>query len=467
MAEADTTTITDSSDILDNYAQNKEAIVGTMTEQAGMATDDTGAPVAPSLPTGTEFEPVKQEVQEDELLDPKTVELDDVTTTAATASTKDLEIPVPTKTAANTYSAYTIPDTPEAKAAEGKLSAESIVGDIQGVVSKEAVAEAAQGTVSEKATVQYQIGELFKSFEEGKPAPAWAAPAVRQVGALMAKRGLGSSSMAAAATMQAIMESGIPIAQADAQTYATMDLANLNNRQAAALQNAATYAAMDRANLDARMKAAITNAQSFLSMDMANLNNEQRANEITHQSEVQAMLSDQAAVNAAAQFNAKSQNEVDQFFAKLETEIENSNANRLAAQEQFNVDQLNAMAQFNTSVNDSRERFETTMKAQIDASNTQWRRELNTANTALENEANRINAQNLLNLTVTAQNNLWQRYRDESAWIFQMSENAKQREHQIAMLNLQFAEDQSRYDQALEDQTARDLGKAAYNIIFG
>jgi len=48
-----------------------------------------------------------------------------------------------------------------------------------------------------------------------------------------------------------------------------------------------------------------------------------------------------------------------------------------------------------------------------------------------------------------------------------MSENAKQREHQIAMLNLQFAEDQSRYDQALEDQTARDLGKAAYNILFG
>lgn len=458
--------ITSESDILEGYKANKEAIADTMETQAGMATDSSGAPVAPSLPTGTTYTPVKQTVQSDELLDPKTVELADVTTTAAQASTKNLEVSVPTKTAANTYSAYTIPGTPEAEAAKGRLSSESLVGDIQGVVSKQSIAEAAQGTVSEKSTTQYQIGELFKSFEEGKPAPAWAAPAIRQVGALMAKRGLGSSSMAAAATVQAMMEAGIPIAQSDAQTYATMDLANLNNRQAAALQNAATYAAMDRANLDARMTAAVTNAQSFLSMDMANLNNEQRANELTHQSEIQAMLSDQAAINAAAQFNAKSKNEVDQFFAKLETEIENSNANRLAAQEQFNVDQTNAMRQFNTSMNDSRERFEVGMKAQIDASNAQWRRDLNTANTALQNEANRINAQNLLNLTVTSQNNLWQRYRDESAWIFQMSENAKQRTHQIAMLNLQFAEDQSRYDQAIEDQTARDLGKAAYNILF-
>jgi hypothetical protein len=460
MAEEDTTNNTEVTDILDDYAANKQQIVDTMENQAGVGTG------TPTLPEGTKFTEVKQEVKDEELLDPASVELEDVTTTGATASMENLEITPPTKTAANTYSAYTIPDTPEAEAAKGRLSTESLVGDIQGTVSKEAVAEAQQGEVSQKSTVKYQIGELFKSFEEGKPAPAWAAPAVRQVGALMAKRGLGSSSMAAAATMQAIMESGIPIAQADAQTYATMDLANLNNRQAAALQNAATYAAMDRANLDARMKAAITNAQAFLSMDLANLNNEQKAIELNHQAEVQAMVSDQAAINAAAQFNAKSQNEVDQFFATLETEIENANANRLAAQEQFNVDQTNAMTQFNASMRDSRERFEVEMKAQIDASNTQWRREINTANTALENEANRINAQNLLNLSVTAQNNLWQRYRDESAWIFQMSENSEQRRHQIALLNLQFAEDQARYDQALEDQTSRDLGKAVYNILF-
>jgi hypothetical protein len=450
-----------------DVSEDNKEIISSMEERAGMAEDSAGNPVAPTLPTGTKFVPVEKQVETEELLDPKTVELSDVTTTASTASLKDLEISVPTKTAAATYSAYTLPDTPEAKAVEGKLSKEAIVGDIQGTVSKEAVAEAAQGTVSEKSTVQYQIGELFKSFEEGKPAPAWASPAIRNVGAMMAQRGLGSSSMAAAAVTQAIMEAGIPIAQADAQTHATMDLANLNNRQAAALQNAATYAAMDRSNLDARLRAAITNAQSFLQMDVQNLSNEQRTVELNHQAELQTMLSDQAAQNAARQFNAKSQAEVDMFFAEVEMQVANSNANRLAAQEQFNVNQVNAMAQFNASMNDQRERFETQMTAQIEASNAAWRREINTANTALQNEANRLNAQNLLNMSNTAQQNLWQRYRDESAWIFQMSENAKQREHQIAMLNLEFAEDQSRYDQALEDKTAADLGAAAYELLFG
>ena len=453
--------VTSASDILSGYEANKSQIESTMEQQAGVGTEPA------ALPQGTEVTPVYQQVQATELLDPSTVELDDVTTTAATAGMTGLEISTPDKTAANTYSAYTSPGTPEAIAAQGSLSTQSLVGDIQGTVSKQSVAEAAQGEVSKEATVQYQIGELFKSFEEGKPAPAWAAPAVRKVGAMMAQRGLGSSSMAAAAITQAMMESGIPIAAADAKTYSDMDLANLNNRQATALQNALTYAAMDRANLDARMTAAVTNAQSFLQMDMANLNNKQKTVELNYQGELQTMFNDQAAVNAARAFNAKSQNEVDQFYSELEVQVSNSNANRVAAQEQFNVNQVNAMSQFNASMNDARERFETQMKAQIDASNAQWRRDVNTANTALQNETNRLNAQNLLNLTTTAQNNLWQRYRDESAWIFQMSENAEQRRHQIAMLNLEFAQDQDKYDQALEDSLAKDLGKAAYNIIFG
>lgn len=436
-------------------------IASLMEAQAGI----TGTPTA--LPTGTEYTPALQQVQSDELLDPNSVVLGDVTATAAQAGTDNLEVSTPTKTAAATYEAYTQPGTPEAIAAQGKLSAESIVGDIQGVVSQQSIAEAAQGEVSEEATVKYQLEQLFKSFEEGSPPPAWAAPAVRQVGAIMSKRGLGTSSMAAAAVMQAVMESGIPIAQADAQTFAQMDIANLNARQQTALANAATYAAMDRANLDARMQAAITNAQSFLSMDTANLTNAQRANELTHQAEVQKMTNDQAAINAAAQFNAKTQNEVDQFFAELEVQVENANMNRIAAQEQFNVNQVNAMEQFNTSMLDARQRFEVQMKQQIEASNAEWRRSINTANTATQNAANQINAQNLLNLTATAQANLWQRYRDESAWIFQMSESALNRQHQIATMNLTFAEDQARYDQALEDQTAEKLGEMAYNVIFG
>jgi len=451
---------TSQDELIKKIGESDRAIVGTMEQQAGLGDTD------PTLAPGTEYQAQTIDVgtEGQELVDTD-VTMQDVAITADQART-DLDIAVPQKIAAANYEAYTVEGTPEAVAAEGRLSSESIVGDIQGAVSEQSIAEAAQGIVSDKSTVQYQIGELFKSFEEGKPPPAWAAPAVRNVGALMAQRGLGSSSMAAAAVTQAIMESGIPIAQADAQTYAQMDFANLNNRQQAALQNAATYAAMDRANLDARMQAAVTNAQSFLSMDMANLNNEQRAIELTHQAEVQAMFNNQAAENAAAQFNASSQQQVDQFFAEMEVQVNNANANRLAAQEQFNVNEANAMKQFTASMNDARERFETQLRVQIDQSNATWRRQVNTQNTAIQNEENRLNAQNLLNLTVTAQNNLWQRYRDESAWIFQMAENQTQREHELGMLAMEIAENQDIYDTQLRNNLGSELGKAAIRSIF-
>jgi len=441
-------------------------LVSRVTEQAGLAKDADGNAVAPSLPTGTEVTAVKQEVQPDELVTTD-VGLSDVSLTADQASMEGLSIPTPQKTSAAQYEAYTTVGTPEALAAQGKLSKESVVGDIQGAVSEKSIADAAQGKVSKEATVQYQLGELFKSFEEGKPAPPWAAPAVRNIGAMMAQRGLGSSSMAAAAVTQAIMESGIPIAAADAQTYSTMDLTNLNNRQQAALQNAATFAAMDRANLDARMQAAVTNAQSFLTMDMTNLNNTQKTNELNFQAELQQMFTNQAAENAARQFNAQSQAQVDQFYSELEVQVSNANANRVAAQEQFNVNEGNAMKQFETSMNDARQRFEVQMRAQIDQSNAQWRRDTNTANTALINETNRLNAQNLLNLTTAAQNNLWQRYRDESAWLFQMAESATQREHEIGLLAMRIDEKSDSYGKQLKNSLAGELGKAAIRSIFG
>ena len=53
---------------------------------------------------------------------------------------------------------------------------------------------------------------------------------------IQVQRGLGASSMAAAAITQAIYESAIPIAAQDAKTYATVDLQNLSNQQQAAVQ---------------------------------------------------------------------------------------------------------------------------------------------------------------------------------------------------------------------------------------
>ena len=70
---------------------------------------------------------------------------------------------------------------------------------VQGEVSDDSIADAQTLELDEfdqRATVQYQLGELFDSIQEGEELPAWASPAVRRVSAVMQQRGMGASSMA-------------------------------------------------------------------------------------------------------------------------------------------------------------------------------------------------------------------------------------------------------------------------------
>jgi hypothetical protein len=329
---------------------------------------------------------------------------------------------------------------------------------VEGTVSAGAMAQAAQAELDPRATVQYQLGEIMSSLESGGPMPAWAAPQVRKVNAVMQARGLGSSSMAAAAITQSLMESGVQIAATDANKYAAIQLQNLNNRQQTALANAANVAAMDKANLSARLQGAVTEAQALLSVDLKNLDNKQKSDTLTYSALTQGLFKDAAEENARQQFNAKNELQVDEFFAELGSQVETANANRVAAMRQFNTSESNAMAQFNQQVTDSRDKFNANMGFAIDQSNTVWRRETNTANTAVQNEANRINVQNQYNATQTAMNQLWQQYRDNASWNFQKSENALQRQHDIGTLAMQFANSTEMYEQQQKDQLAAGIG---------
>ena len=439
----------------------QEEIIGEVTEQSGVKDDP-----APSLVPGTEVTFQPQEVQQDELF-PTTSLAQPMEEQIVEASKTGLELPTPPRTAAATYQSFVEADTPEFAAAQGQVSAQSLIGDIEGAVSEESIAQGATAELDERATLKFQMGELFKSFEEGKPPPAWAAPAVRQVGGMMAQRGLGASSMAAAAISQAIMESGIPIAQQDANKYATIQLQNLNNQQQATLQNAATYAAMDRANLSSAMQAAVNNARSFLQMDTQNLSNEQQLKTIDLQSKFQKMFTDQAQENAARQFNAKSQLQVDQFFTELETQVANANSSRMAAMEQFNADQKNASKRYFAKLNDARERFNITNENLISQSNAVWRRNVNTANTAGQNAANQQNALNLLGTTQANLDKLWQRYRDEASWMVQISENAAQRAHNAAILAQTQDFNAEQYEIDRENQFFSSLGSTVIKGVFG
>jgi len=155
---------------------------------------------------------------------------------------------------------------------------------------------AAQADPSSRATVQGQLATLMTSFDEGNT-PAWAAGAMRGVTATMAARGIGSSSMAGQALIQAALESALPIATADAQTYATFEMTNLNNKQQRVMlsaQQRATFMGQEfdqgfqervfnstrigdiaNTNFTASQQIALENAQVANSVNLANLSNSQ------------------------------------------------------------------------------------------------------------------------------------------------------------------------------------------------
>ena len=438
-----------SEDKIENISEADKDVIKQMEDQA--KTDST-------LPTGAKIDPEDQKVVTNELLDTQGKLIDDPTKIVqpTTIDSKDQE--KPDAFDAGTYDAtQKASEVGTATAAKGKVSDKSVMEAAQGKVSPEALAVAATQELDPKATTRYQLAELFKGIEEGGPPPAWAAPAVRKVTAVMQQRGLGASSMAAAATMQAMMESGIPIAAQDAQKYATIQLQNLNNEQQAALQNADAVLQMDMANLNNRQQAAVNNAKAFLSMDMQDVTNEQQSNNLTYQSKLQALLSDQAADNAAKQFNAKSENEINTFFTEMGASIEASNINREIAVKQFNSNQKVAIAQFNSQMDVAADQFNANMRLEVDQSNAVWRRNVNTRNTAAQNEANRQNAINLLGIQQTALNALWQKYRDKAAWTMKISENAKDRAHNAAMQSAAIAANADAYDTKYDNYLKHEI----------
>jgi hypothetical protein len=384
--------------------------------------------VNPALPAGTTLSPTLMTQQAGEQAGVGINPLGAAQT--ATASTgQAATVTGPTQTAATGYNASLV----------GNNAAQT--GAAQGTVGANSQVQAAQGQVDPRATVQGQMAGLMQQVQDGTA--TWANGAIRNANSVMNSRGLGNSSMAGSAIANAAMEAATPIAQADAKVHENMGLANLNNRQ----------------------QAAIINAQAFQQMDLSNLQNTQQSMIINQQARQQALLSDQAADNASKQFNASSQQQNDQFFATMDSQIKQYNAGQQNAMTQYNAGQENAMKQFNAEQTNMRDKFNQEMALQIDQSNVTWRRSINTANTAAINATNATNVQNLLGLSTTAQNNLWQQFRDEADYAFTAGENSLNRQHNVAMAMLEAQARSGMLDQQSKAQFAQVLGSVAGNIL--
>ena len=359
----------------------------------------------------------------------------------------------------------------------------------------------------DEALVNTQLDSLLTGMENGE-IPNFAKPAVAAVNQLMAQRGLDISTVGRDALFNAIIQSAIPLAQSNAQSIKESVLSqrsieaqaeqinaqmaqqtalsnadktfNLNmaqfnadqqtalsnskflqtvtftdssNAQQAVIQNAAVTAQLDLANLSTSERVAVNNAKSFLSMDMANLSNDQQASVLNGQMEQQAMLSNQAADNAARQFNATSIQQRDQFITQLSTQVDLSNAARQDAMTQFNANSKNAaearrvgieadlakanaamvndIAKFNTQVEFDRTKWNQMNAQAVEMSNVDWRRKQNLADTAAQNQVNMQNAMNAYDLEKTSMAMLWQEMRDKADYEFKASENEATRKTQL------------------------------------
>ena len=366
----------------------------------------------------------------------------------------------------------TFSNVPTVTAATGTITENDVIDPNQIVdertkqqmLERGSLAEAKTQTLANEASVQFQIEQLLTGIETGD-VPPWASPVIRKTNEIMNSRGLGASSMAAAATAQALIESTIPIAVQDAQAHATLQLQNLNNEQQTALSNAATIAAMDRQNLDHRMKAAQQNAQSFLNMSLRNTTNEQQVAVLDYQSKVQSLFTDAAAENASKQFNATSQNQVNQFYDQLGKTVEQANAARDVAIQKFNSEEVTAVDEFNVNLENARDQFNISMRSQIDQANAQWRRSINTANTANENRANQINAGLMLGLTTQAQNQLWQKYRDEAHQLFTTLQNETHRNHQIVIEAMRNQFNVDTFNRSIDFKKQVSAGAASQSVL--
>ena len=261
--------------------------------------------------------------------------------------------------------------------------------------------EAQRGVIEglpEEALVSNQLDSLLAGIQDGN-IPTWASPAVAAVEQMLAQRGLEASSVGRDNLVNAIIQSSIPIAQANAQAIQqsvaqektliaqeelanaqlrqqtalsnadkvfqlniaqfnadqqtalsnskflqTVSLTEASNDQQATIQNAVLMSQANLAEADFTTKLAIQNAQAFLQTDLANLNATQQANILTAQQQQQTLLSNQSAVNVAAQFNATSENQTNQYMASLAAQIDQYNASQYNASVQFNAQAINAAA---------------------------------------------------------------------------------------------------------------------------
>ena len=297
--------------------------------------------------------------------------------------------------------------------------------------------QAAEATPTKQATVKGQLETLMADFEGGET-PAWAAGSMRTAMATLSARGLGASSLAGQAVIQAAMEAALPIAQMDAATVAQFEAQNLSNRQQRqmlAAQQRATFMGMEfdqafqarvansarigdiaNMNFTAEQQIALEDSRAANTMELSNLSNRQakvmaEAAALSQLDMANLSNRQQSAVQNASNFlqmdMANLSNEQQTSMFKTQQNIQALFTDQAAtnAASQFNASSENQTNQFFANLGSQVSQFNSTQQNAMDQFNVNSVNALREFNSGLQQQRDIFNAQN--GLVIAQSNAAW------------------------------------------------------------
>ena len=443
-----------------------EATFGSqISSSAAQTTDDSGNEVVTTDPVttlpgqsvkladGTKFNYTPQAVSKGELgttdgkLLDEGVRVSTENIKISTAALKDMGVPDVNK----------VSPLPTLEAITAEMTDENLIAEVTSELSErylKAEEEAKASVENFEAFYGSSVKEQFAILQDdwtgmdGKSKiPFYARGAITAANQAMAARGMGGSSMAAAAITQAGLESMMPVAMADAQFMQTLSVKAFDAKTAMGVAKLSHIAMLDVEDLNFAQSRAVDSANKFFQMNMDNVSAERVVAATNNANEVQKLFTDTAAINVANNLSFTTEAEMTRFYDELAFQAADSTARLTLDADKFNASVKNARSQFNAS-----------MSLEIEKDNINYLRSVNTANTAGINQQNMINSQNLLNISNTQIANALTLQRDELQKIFEASENASDRANNYGIASLNASSAMDRVDAALKNENAQNIG---------
>jgi len=451
-------------------AENTTTTTGTEEEENQYTIKSTGQSLVPDEPQTTdevnvvdymgqqaispETQPYTQildqlkelGVKDDELMEfQEKYKLDPTTGTISYTPIEASQIEAPELPETKTVSGETV-DLVD-KPALTKTEALKVYEEVSDLADNLSAAKLDLNDIDPRATVLGQMGILNDQLEGGK-VPGWAQGAVRQTNALMAKRGITGSSMAAEAMTNALLTSVLDVSKDNSAFYQQVTIENLSNQQQT-----------EMTKFGARVDAIFNDQAAENTARNINATNENQLNQFYTELAQSVATTNVEIANAIEQFNATAANQSNQFLAELDVAVDKANMEAVNDMAQFDAEMVTTIAQFTETLKNDREQFNINNQMAIDANNIQWKRDVNTANTSSYNAALQYDVQNMLDLQDSALANIWSMYDTLLNMAYKSEETALDREFQLVLQTMK-----NEMSKALQDEKSNsDIIASLFN----